>query len=68
MAFELFGEMRSSTPEEQELIRKCYEKHAVKIPGPNIFELADMPEGEVVTLDFNIFDSLDKQEVADKDD
>ena len=58
-AYEMFGEMRPSTPEEQALMRQVYEKHAVVIPDGNIFELAE-DSVKPTTLDFNMFDSADE--------
>ena len=38
-AFELFGEMRHSTPEEQQLYRQMLNKHSIPIKGVNIFNM-----------------------------
>ena len=42
IAFELFGEMRHSTPEEQQLYRKMLNKYKVAIEGINIFDMSDI--------------------------
>ena len=39
-AFELFGEMRHSTPEEQRLYREMLKRHSIPLkPGQGIFDL-----------------------------
>ena len=49
-AFELFGEMRYSTPEEQRLYREMLERHSMPLkPDQSIFDLPDkitMPNTE----------------------
>lgn len=58
-AFELFGEMRHSTPEEQQAYRKILKKHSTIIEGINIFEMDKEIEG------INIFE-MDKEPRRDK--
>lgn len=48
VAFELFGEMRHSTPEEQQLYRNMINKYKTTIEGINIF---NMNENEYGTCD-----------------
>lgn len=42
-AFELFGEMRHSTPEEQQLFKEIVNKYSVPIEGINIFNMDQEP-------------------------
>lgn len=58
-AFELFGDMRSSTPEEKEALRELYDKHSARLPGPGIFDLDDMPQGVPVALGLDILAPVD---------
>lgn len=48
-AFELFGPMRHSTPEEQQLYKQMIEKHSIPIEGVNIFNMGNI---EVDYCDF----------------
>lgn len=65
-AFELFGEMRSATPEEQEAMRKVYERHAIWRSDKSVFDILDeIPEYQSVDLGVNIFDLLPKQDIRE---
>lgn len=65
-AFELFGEMRSTTPEEQELMRKAYERYVIWRADKSVLDILDeIPEYQSVDLGVNIFDLLPEQDIKE---
>ena len=54
-AFELFGKMRYSTPEEQKLYRNMLNKLSIPIKeGENIFDMSSKIENNTATTNTNI--------------
>ena len=65
-AFELFGEMRSATPEEQELMRKVYERNVIWRSDKGVLDILDeIPEYQSVDLGVNKFDLLPEQDIRE---